>query len=339
MLAYLPYLKKAGIDADVEPLLDDEYLHHLYSGGRTRRSSVLSGFAERWRVLRRAKRYDLVWLQYEAFPWLPLVAETWLGAFSIPFVVDYDDAWFHRYDQHPNQIVRRLLGGKIDEVMRRASAVIAGNEYLAMRARESGSKHVEIIPTVVDLSRYSQDSHSTKSTIGWIGSPATQHFVDQVAPIIMRVLDEEPHVEFHAVGANRQMIDHTNAHSFPWSEESEAKQVASFSVGIMPLTDGPFERGKCGYKLIQCMACGVPVVASPVGVNRNIVNHGVDGYLADTPAEWYRALKALISDASRRAEMGFAAREKVRSEYCLEVTAPRIRRVLSSAVLESASTT
>lgn len=331
MLLYLPYLQDRGMALDVKPLLDDEYLERLYSGRRMKLLAILARFYQRRRILQRAEHYDLIWLQYEAYPWLPILAETLLGAFSVPFVVDYDDAWFHRYDQHPNRIVRYVLGRKIDEVMRRASTVIAGNEYLALRARAAGSRRVEIIPTVVDLSRYLEKSQSTKLTIGWIGSPATQHFVYQVAPIIKRVLDEEPHVEFHAVGANGALIGHARAHSYPWSEETEVAHVASFSVGIMPLTDGAFERGKCGYKLIQCMACGVPVIASPVGVNRTIVSHGVDGYLADTAADWYRALRSLITDAPRRAEMGIAAREKVRREYSLEVTAPRIWQVLWSA--------
>src|SRR5262245_41682334 len=120
MLAYLPHLAAAGIETDVSPLLGDDYLQNLYSGGRTNVRTVMAGYLRRCRTLQGAKRYDLVWLQYESYPWLPLVAESLLGAFSAPYVVDYDDAWFHRYGQHPNRLVRRLLGGKIDEIMRRA---------------------------------------------------------------------------------------------------------------------------------------------------------------------------------------------------------------------------
>jgi len=117
----------------------------------------------------------------------------------------------------------------------------------------------------------------------------------------------------------------------PWSEDSEVAHIQSFDVGIMPLLDGPFEQGKCGYKLIQYMACGLPVIASPVGVNMRIVEQGKTGFLATTNADWVQALVMLSKDARMRNKLGKAGRKKVEQEYSLQVTAPRLLEILTQA--------
>jgi glycosyltransferase involved in cell wall biosynthesis len=119
-----------------------------------------------------------------------------------------------------------------------------------------------------------------------------------------------------------------------WSEETEVKEIQGFDVGIMPLPDEPWERGKCGYKIIQYMACGKPTVASPVGVNQHIIAEGVDGFLAATPVQWVQALRTLRHDHGLRGRMGKAARRKVEREYSLQVTAPRLASLLRSAVVQ-----
>lgn len=117
----------------------------------------------------------------------------------------------------------------------------------------------------------------------------------------------------------------------PWREESEIQNIQRFDVGIMPLLDEPFERGKCGYKLIQYMACGLPVIASPVGVNGQIVEHGVTGFLVKSQDEWLQALAFLRDNPGRRREMGQAGRKKMEAEYSLQATAPKLAALLRSA--------
>jgi glycosyltransferase involved in cell wall biosynthesis len=115
-----------------------------------------------------------------------------------------------------------------------------------------------------------------------------------------------------------------------WSEASETAQLHGFDIGIMPLTDDPWARGKCGFKLIQYMACGLPVVASPVGVNCQIVEHGGNGYLAGTEAEWVSALTTLLDDAALRERLGRAGRLKVEQRYCLQKTGPELAALLQA---------
>jgi len=209
--------------------------------------------------------------------------------------------------------------------------VTVGNDYLAERARRAGATRVEQLPTTVDLDRYqtAPESENTSYTIGWIGSPTTVGYLNLVQPALAEVSRNDG-AQLVVVGGHRELaLSGVPTVALPWSEESEVSDIQRFDVGIMPLRDSPWERGKCGYKLIQYMACGRPVVASPVGVNAQIVDHGVNGFLASTTDEWISALDRL-RDAPLRQRMGRAGRTKVERAYALQVTAPRLASLLLS---------
>lgn len=149
-LLFLPALAEAGISVTVDALLDDAYVRGMHAGVRPRPGAILAAYAARIRRLLAARDWDVLWIEKELLPWLPALAEGWLARCRVPMVVDYDDAWFHRYDRHPRPLVRRLLGRKIDRVMAAATTVVAGNRYIADHARRAGASRVEIVPTVVD---------------------------------------------------------------------------------------------------------------------------------------------------------------------------------------------
>lgn len=323
---YLPGLQKEGIEVQVLPLLRDAYLQRLYSHEDTKWGSVASDYVLRASQLLRAHRYDLLWIEKELFPNFPGLAETILRTFGIRYVVDYDDAIYHNYDLS-RVGTKRLLKRKIDKIMKNAALVICGNEYLAERARSAGARHVEIIPTVVDLDRYSlkQVPDRDYSVIGWIGMPATVRYLNLVAPAL-RVISEERSLQVRVIGADFSSPGVTT-HCRPWTKESEVAEIQDFDIGIMPLADSPWERGKCGYKLIQYMACGKPVVASPVGMNREIVRQGINGYLASYPNDWIAALRSLLADADLRQRMGLEGRADVEQKYNLQVTTPRLAQL------------
>src|SRR5436309_34156 len=179
-LQFLPMLEQEGFTFDVQPLLDNAYVSSLYGGRAVGPASILRSYARRFRALTRRMGHDVVWLEKEALPWLP----TWLEIArleGIPYVVDYDDAWFHRYENH---WLSPLLGHKIDAVMRVAHTVVAGNDYLARRARQAGARNVEIVPTAIDLDRYSGLPEPPKDrvlTVGWIGIPLNAHYLATIA--------------------------------------------------------------------------------------------------------------------------------------------------------------
>lgn len=335
MLQYLPWLTSAGMDVTVTPLFPDAYVQSLQQGQR-KPWQVFTAYWCRLRTLLSSRDHDLLWIEKECLPWLPAWVEQVLLPARIPYILDYDDAVFHYYDKHRSALVKHLLGTKHPTLMRNASLVVAGNPYLAKFARAAGAPWVEVVPTTVDLTRYetieSQGSTVPKSPpcVGWIGQRATSDFLRPLAPLFER-LTACGLGRFAAIGIDTQALGLPMA-SIPWTESSEVASIQGFDVGIMPLVDGPFERGKCGYKLIQYMACGLPVVASPVGVNAEIVEHGVNGFLASTPQEWENALTTLITDSALRQRMGQAGRCKVEEHYSLQVTGPRLAELLKRAI-------
>lgn len=327
---YLPCLEAVGQRFTVSPLFDNAYLSHKYMHGRARGSHVLRAFARRlWAVLT-VPRAAVVVIEYELLPWVPALLERWLAWRGCRIVVDYDDALFHQYDAHPNPWVRRLLGRKIATVMRLAHVVVAGNAYLAGYAQRAGARRVEMIPTVIDLSRYPAASAAPESamfTIGWIGSPSTARYLQDIAPALADVC-KSGRARVRLIGSGAVDLPGVPVEVLPWREDTEVEEMHRFDLGIMPLPDEPWARGKCGFKLIQYMACGLPVVASPVGVNAQIVEDGVNGCLANTASEWATALRRLADDRELRLRMGEAGRKKVEARYCLQVTAERMVAVL-----------
>lgn len=330
MYQYIPALQAAGIDVEVSPLFGDGYVRALYARRRAWRD-IGRGYAHRIQAQRAPARHDVVWVEKELLPWGPAIVERVRTGPAV--VVDYDDAVFHRYDMHRLGLVRRALGGKIDAVMRRADMVTAGNGYLAERATAAGCLRVERLPTVIDLARYALRAPCESGAavvIGWIGSPATADYLTMVAPALQRLARTHA-IRCVAIGARPDQVEGTPFQAEPWTEAGEGAQVAAFDIGLMPLPDEPWERGKCGYKLIQYMACGVPVVASPVGVNPEIVTPGMNGELATSTDEWVAALSRLIENPELRVHQGLQGRQRVEAWYSLQAQAPRLVAMLQEA--------
>jgi len=330
---YLPCLKSYGIDVTVSSLLGDDYLRKFYSGRVNHLTARIGPYFQRAIGLLKSRRFDLLWIEKELFPWLPSWCEMLIARLGVPYIVDYDDAIFHRYDTHSNIFVRKLLGNKIDAVMRNASLVTAGNEYLMAHAEKAGARRVEYLPTVIDLERYSVKDNTENSvfTIGWIGSPATVKYLEMIRPVLLE-WGKKNNARFVIIGDDSFKLEGIRVEHHPWSQDSEVSEIQKFDVGIMPLPDGPIEMGKCGYKLIQYMACGKSVIASPVGVNSGIVEHGINGFLANSEKEWLNALDLLYANHELRHEMGISGSGKVKSVYCIQATGQRFVNLLYSIV-------
>jgi glycosyltransferase involved in cell wall biosynthesis len=333
LLQYLPWFQSAGIDAVVLPLIDDAMLLHKYQRGCYRLRDLLLAYGRCICALFGGQQFDLIWIEKEALPWVPAWFERWLLR-NNHYVLDYDDAVFHNYDLHLTSVVRRVLGRRIDDLMAGARLVLAGNNYLAQRARKAGAPKVEIVPTVIDIDRYSVKVISNNKldllSIVWIGSPSTVRYLDLLQKPL-KELSCQYAFKLRVIGTDVFEIPGVNVECVPWSETTEAASLRACDIGVMPLQDSPWERGKCGYKLIQYMACGLPVVASPVGVNCKIVQNGENGYLADTDEAWVNALSKLLRDAYLRQRMGAAGRKRVEEEYCIQQVAPRVVALLRTA--------
>jgi glycosyltransferase involved in cell wall biosynthesis len=328
-------LQRRGIDVAVEPLLEGEPLARRMVGGRYGALDTAHAWLKRFRSMLRARRYDVIWVEKEFLPWLPGLVERIPGLLRVPYVVEYDDATFHTYDHHRSHLVRLILGRKIATVMRHAAVVVVGNSYLGEYARAAGARNVVEIPTVVDTHRFtpaSRPRHGAPFRIGWIGTPSTAPYLKEIAEPLRTFTRTWP-AQLVTVGAPSAPFGGVPLEMHSWDEAGEVEAIQSLDVGIMPMPDSLWTRGKCGYKLIQYMACGLPTVAAPIGVNASIVEDGVTGFLAKTGDEWVRSLEILYKNAELRANLGRAGRAKVTRHYSLEVAVP----VLASALRQAAA--
>ena len=283
-------------------------------------------------IVTRARSFDLLWIEKELFPWLPAWTEKFLNQRRIPYVVDYDDAVYLRYTAHRNPVIRAILGKNINTAMQHAATVVVGNNFLAENARSAGARKIECLPTVIDLNRYPiHTKESSQFRIGWIGSPITVPYLGLIKDALEEVCQQTKACIVLIGAGERDPLIGLEKEKIVWDEKTEVANIQSFDVGIMPLPDEPFTRGKCGYKLIQYMGAGLPLVASPVGVNTQIVEQGKTGFLASSKEEWVQALVTLYTNAELRKNMGKAGRQKVETAYSLQVTAPTLVDILQKA--------
>lgn len=325
---FVPRLEAAGATVVSAPFFGDDYLAGLFGRGKRSGLSGARAHAARFGLLRRAKA-DLAWVERELFPFLPGASEGMLARIGIPYVVDYDDAVFHRYDRHPCWAVRRGLGRKLEPLLRGSAAVTAGNRYLGDYAAAHGARRVELVPTVVDPARYpvAPPPAGERLRIGWIGTPDNARYLSIVAEAL-RLLGERVPATLVTIGAPELPDFPVPQERHEWSEAEEGPLLSTIDVGVMPLRDNSYERGKCGYKLIQYMAAARAVIGSPVGVNREIVTPDV-GLLAATAPEWAAAFAAMAHDPQRRAAMGAAGRRRVEARYSIDVAAAQLVRLFA----------
>jgi glycosyltransferase involved in cell wall biosynthesis len=328
---YFPFLETKGVSITVRPFFDEDYLTNLYSGRRTKKRILLDFYMQRFFVLFSVYKYDKIVIEKELFPYFFSWFEKILWLLQVRYIVDYDDAIFHNYDLSTNKLILFLLKNKIDNVMKYSGCVVAGNSYLVERAKDSGANKIVMIPTVIDVATYKEQNKTANSKviIGWIGSPSTFKYVKKYSFVFYKILQNK-NVELHIVGATEDLGFDANVKYLKWTEESEVALISSFDIGIMPLENTPWELGKCAYKLIQYMGCGLPVVASAVGMNKVVIDEGINGFLVRAEEEWMDKLNQLIGDSSLRKQLGEMGRKKVVSQFSLQGNCTRILSVLSN---------
>ncbi len=284
-----------------------------------------------WRSL---PRFEVIFIQKRLFqPW-----ECWImRLLSRCLIYDLDDAVMFKDRSTDKQLIpsRKI---KFRGLARLCDLIIAGNHYLRECILPLNSR-VAILPTPVDMARYCPKVYREKSriTIGWIGSRSTLAYLERIKEVFERIGERYPNVELKIVADQFFDCKNISVVKRQWSYDSEIDELHSFDIGVMPLTDNAWTRGKCGFKLIQCMAVGVPVVCSPVGMNREIVRHGANGLWADNSEEWIKLLSKLIESPMMRRELGVTGRKMVQERYSLELNAMRLAGLLSDCILEVSS--
>jgi len=335
---YIPYLRDAGFDVTVSPFYSRDYFAIVYRPGNYARK-VLGFIAlalRRVRELFSMRRYDVVLLYREAIPIGPPIVERWIHRLGIPIVYDFDDAIFLPAVSEANKAVSFLKNPqRVAQILAMSTEVSVGNEFLAAYARRF-NPHVTVIPTAVDTNKFvplaGKPAAPARPVVGWIGSPTTFQYLESLKDVLATVAARHPFT-LKVSGAGRPVnFPGVDVQVAPWSMADEVSLFNTCDIGVYPLTDDDWSRGKCGFKAIQCMACGVPVVAAAVGVNREIITHGVNSMLASTPQEWVDHLSELLTNPGLRQRMAVAGRQTIEARYSLRVTAPQLATVLTAAV-------
>jgi UDP-glucose 4-epimerase len=316
---YEQRLRGHGIDLDASGFLTASVMPVLHRPGATARKvhAVVAGMLRRVRDLRAAGRYDAALVFREAtpigYPWV----ERLLPVLGLPFAFDFDDAIYLTNASEANSAIARLkFARKTAIIARHARLVTVGNEDLAGWAAQH-AREVRVIPTTIDLSLYHRrdarrDPHRPVC-VGWSGSITTAPYLRQIAPVL-RELQARHRIRIRVVGDPNFKIPGAEVEALPWREATEVVDLSEIDIGVMPLPDDEWARGKCGLKALQYMALGIPTVMSPVGVNCHIAQGG-SARLAQTPEQWTATLTALIGDPGLREALGAAGRARVEREY------------------------
>ncbi len=344
---YLPALREAGIEARVEPFLSDAAFARFYAPGPAgflwKAAGSAAGYARRRRLLSDLGGYDAILVHREAVPRGNRPVLRRLRESGIPLVYDLDDAIYMRprdFVAGGEDSLRSMNRGKdpgeVDAFLAGADLVLAGNGILAEHAREVGARRVVVLPTPVDAEAFRPPEHprpgSGPPLVGWIGSPTATYCLREIAPALAAAAERIP-FRLLVIGSSGPVeVPGVEVIRRDWALETEAADYASLDVGLYPLPDNPWTRGKCGYKALLYAACGTPSVASPVGVNLEYVRDGETGFHARTPAEWTDRLLRLLGDGTLRARMGAAGRRFVEERFSYPVLAP----VLVGALREAA---
>ena len=268
----------------------------------------------------------------ESFPVGPGWVEPLLRKLGVPYAFDFDDAIYLPAASEANRRLAWLKGaGKTKRVVAGASLVIAGNDHLAGWAR-GYARRVTVIPTTVDTEHYQVRERpvAERVCVGWSGSPTTIVHLRLLEPVL-RTLQREQGIRIRVIGDASYRIDGAAIESLDWRAASELRDLSAIDIGVMPMPDDEWSRGKCGLKALQYMALGIPAVISPVGVNREIADGGA-AILASTQDEWLAALRALIADAELRSRVGAAGRARVEERYSVAAAATSWERALHEAV-------
>lgn len=309
VLQYFPYFKKQRIDVSL----------HFFK----------RKWLDKLRFYNSLGQYDILYIHRKLF--LPI--EFWyIRKKAKKIVYDFDDALMYKSSssKNPYSLSRRI---RFAYMMKRIDFVIAGNQFLKSEVLLY-NPNIVVIPTSIDLSHYTVKEHFHQEgpiTIGWLGSSSTLKYLKTLMPTFENVYQKYPHFQLKIVCD--KFLDDFNVPIIKkrWSSDEEEADLKSFDIGVMPLADDLWSRGKCGLKILQYYSVGVPVVCTPVGINREIVEDGVNGFWAQNEDQWEDRLLRLIQEKDLRKEMGLKGRRTAERSYCLDVNGPRILEVLKKS--------
>jgi glycosyltransferase involved in cell wall biosynthesis len=333
-----PLLRERGVEITYAPFLDEQLSALLYHRGEMGKKlkHVMGGFGRRLSTVRSARDFDVVYVFREAALFGPPIFERMIKSMKVPFIFDFDDAIFVSYRSPSNGYLSYLkFAAKAATICRLASHVMVGNPYLAEYSRQFNS-NVTMIPTTIDLDKYHVVERAAVAqpvVIGWTGSFSTVQHLDTLRGALQKLAQREK-FRLRVIGTREYKLEGVEVEAMDWRADTEVEDLGPCDIGIMPLPDDAWSKGKCGLKALQFMALGTPVICSPVGVNTEIIQDGDNGFIADTEAEWIEKLGSLIRSRELRERLGRAGRATVEQKYSATVQAPRVLEILKAVVTQ-----
>ncbi len=334
---YLPLLRKAGITCDVRVVISDDLIKRNTRGIFSRLLYYVLSYSRAWwtgwACVCTAPKYDAILIQKALFSFpIPRL----LRRYRHKIFFDFDDAIFTLETPNAGWINRlrtrrRAMG--VPAMLQTAHCAIVENAYTAEFATQYCPR-VSQITGPIDTARYvpAKKPAGEKIVLGWIGSQWTTRYLDLIRDALVALSRRYPNLELRLIGAGDFDVPGLQIARIDWTLETEVGYLQTFDIGLMPLPDDPFTRGKGGYKLLQYMACGLPVVTSPVEINREIVTHGKTGFWAETDSEWIEFLSTLIENKTLRNRMGAAGRARVVAHYALEKSSEQLLALLQRSI-------
>lgn len=338
---YIPYFRNNGMQCIVRPFVSSRFYKILYRKGLYFQKALffLQSAFKRLFDISLAARSDIIFIHLEAFPFGPPVFEWIFSKFGKKIIYDFDDAIYLGITSPANKFLKYLkCPSKVKKNIALSAHVITCNQYLADYAKKY-NKNVTVIHTCLDMEKFSprQRDGSDKVTIGWIGSHSTAYYLELLKNVFIAI-GTMLKFKIKIIGAGDYdfRIPGVDIESLKWSLEDEVEQLRSFDIGVYPLPENQWVLGKAGFKTIQYMSVGVPCVVSNVGINKDIVEDGINGFLAKTEEEWVHKLSRLIDDSQLRQRVGDQGRRTAEQRFSLKANAPIYLDILNKIGLLSA---
>lgn len=331
-----PLLRERGVDITFASFEDEELHALLYKRGMMGKKLrlVTRGLGRRLSLVRKVKEYDLVYILREAALLGPPVFERLIAQSGVPVVFDFDDAIFVSYRSPSNGYLSYLkFASKTRTICRISSHVMVGNPYLAEYARQVNDR-VTVIPTTIDTEKYRVPERKEKTgpvVIGWTGSHSTVQHLDTMRGALKKLAEKES-FRLRVIGTPAYECAPVDVEAMPWRAETELEDLSEIDIGMMPLPDDRWSKGKCGLKALQFMALGIPTICSPVGVNTDIIQDDENGFIAGTEDEWVDKLSRLLRSAELRRRLGHAGRVTVEEKYSAITQTPRVYEIFKSVL-------
>lgn len=325
---YLGILEQSDFKFDLSSFWSRKAWERLYTKGNnfTKFLALINGMIKRAVLCLQLPRYDFIFIHREATPLGPPFFE-WIAfkLYKKKIIYDFDDAIWIPNTSDVNYLVSKLKWhSKVASICKWSYTISCGNEFLGDFARQY-NKRVILNPTTIDSenlhtpTKLFTNKKAKQLIIGWTGTHSTIKYFNPLIPTL-ELLEEKfaEKVAFMIIADKEPTFKIKSLHFVPWSKKTEIQDLQQFDIGVMPLPDDEWAKGKCGFKALQYLALGIPAIVSPVGVNTSIIENGVNGFIANTPEEWLECLSILINNKNLRTQMGILGRSKIEKSYSVE---------------------